>query len=291
MKRMKKLCLPLIMGVSFLCAAEASDVIAVIDGVPLCINNLSDGAKKLLPEASLQGDVRDVRIMRAVQFELKSRTTLEILSEQNVSCNVDTAKWYIDERSQKYGTNGESFRAGLEKLIHNRGFQLKCAIFKYVQNNYPEKIKLSADDAEAYYRTNQLAYRRNLPGNFQLVGVKADTPQAQTVVSDIRTALLQGESAKSVAARFNAVCRTASPEISALLSKEKNVYKNYISDVMNHDGIFYVAVCVEAPRKGFIPFETVEPFIEEELISHRAGEVFDTVLKQRLSRKIVKYRR
>ena len=121
--------------------------------------------------------------------------------------------------------------------------------------------------------------------------MKENTPDTEKQLADIRAALLQGESINSAIRRFNAVCTDASLPVADKLSGKTAVYENFVSDILYDSGVPGIAVCIKAPGKSYIPYAKMKPLIEEELISHRAGAVFDDILKQRLSRKNIKYRR
>ena len=262
-------------------------VLAEIDGVPLNRESLCQESKNLLPDVSLAPDVREVKIRAAVLTELKIRETIAILKQENIACTPEVAKWYIAERKKKYPTAGKDFETGLLKLVNDRRFQLKSAIYKYLSIRNPEKVRLSAGEAEAYYFRNQLKYRINVPGVYKLI----ELPTEGNIASDIRSSLLQGESAERVAERFGVKFTLSAPEQALVLSRLK-LRENAVSEVISLNGKSWIAVCAAEEKNSFIPFKQVlEPLIEEELISRRAGAAFDEILKARLSQKNIKYRR
>lgn len=267
-----------------------SSVIAEIDGVPLYLGSLNVEAKKMLPDAALAPDVREVKLRAAVMTELKIRETLDILNQKNIVCSPDTARWYIMERTKNSKLSENALAQGLRQLVDDRSFQLKCAIYKYLTITCPEKLAIAPGSAESFYFQNQLKYRINTPGIYKVISIPAGNQNSVSAAEDIRFALLQGEAPEQVAVRSGAKCVLSTPEI-ALQIQRLNLRKNGVSDVVLLNGQRCVAVCVAEPENGFIPFKQLEQLIEEELISRRAGAIFDEILKTRLSRKNIKYRR
>ena len=290
MSGLKKLCfLVCLAGICFFSALNGN-ALADVDGVLISEKSMCEAAKKMLPDASLPDDVREVKTRAAVMTELKIRETLSILSEENINCDEQTARWYISERRKKYSSNGNILADGLQKLVRQRDFQLKCAIFKYISIRFPEKIMLAADDAKEFYFRNQMQYKVNTPGRYKVVAVPAGKAGASSAAGDIRSAMLQGESPENAAVRFGAVCRISSPGEAGELGRLK-LKKNSVSPVVKLGNEFCTALCITAPGSSFIPFGKLEPLIEEQMISRRAGAAFDEILQQRLSRKNIKYRR
>ena len=265
-------------------------VIAEIDGVPLHIDTLCMEAKRMLPDAAVAPDVREVKLRSAVLTELKIRETLDILKQNNIACGQETAEWYIVERTKNSRSSNKGFAEELQKLVNDRRFQLKCAIYRYLAAVSPEKLYVAPEEVESFYFHNQLKYRISTPGVYKVIMAPAGK-ESHRSAADIRFALLQGENPEQAAMRFRAKCILSTPE-TALRFKHLNLRKNAVSDVISLNGQPpCVVVCLEEPKSGFIPFKQLESLIEEELISRRAGALFDEILKKRVSRKNIKYRR
>lgn len=287
MPRKKIIFLLLISGMFCVSTAAKERIIADIDGVPLYAGSLCKEAESLLAGADTDPDAVFIRLQAAVLLELKIRITKKLLADEKITVDAENAKWYISQRLGKLSLNDQ---VGFIKLENDRKFQLKCAIYRYVFTRFPEKFVLAEGEAEAFYRQNQMSYLRCTPGKYLLLEVSSQTPESKQKISDIRAVLLQGADPKKTAADFGASCKLASFEISEKFKHQK-MYKNFVSSPFEHNLSWCVAVCTESPEKRFIPFELLEPLIEEELLSRRAGAVFDDILKSELSRKTIKYRR
>ena len=289
MSALKKICFLTVCGILVFFSLKG-EVLAEIDGVPLSAKSMHEVSRKMLPEASLSGDVREVKIAAAVMTEVKLRETFQILSEQNISVNEEIARWYIVRCKERCSFNSKILSDALEKMVGQRDFQLKCAVYKYISLCCPEKLILPAGAAKEFYFRNQMQYRLNTPGVYKVVAVSSAKEGAAVTVGDIRSAMLQGETPERVASRFGAVCRISSPEEALKLSRLKLAQGGVSQNIMLGNDLCAV-LCVTAPGNGFIPFDKLEPLIEEEILSRRAGAAFDEILQKRLSRIIVKYRR
>ncbi|MBQ7396704.1 MAG: hypothetical protein IJW08_09210 [Lentisphaeria bacterium] len=292
MRYLKVISLFFLLGAASVILPADSGVLAEVDGRELHSNELCKEAAALLPDAALPEDVRSVKIQAAVQLEVKIRTTEKLLSQAGIKADRSTAEWYISERCAKYGMSGDILRQGLEKLINDRGFQLKSAIYRYIQSTQPEKTVISKEEAESHYRRNQMSFRKSVPGTFLVASVPQELPEAKERISSLRAALMQGENISTAAERHKIICRPAPPEFAAgIPHKNLKLYRNWVSAPFVHEKNLCIAVCVEPPSKEFIPFEKICPLIEEELISRRTGAAFDIILKKQLSLIKIKYRR
>ncbi|MBO5644221.1 MAG: hypothetical protein J6S90_03160 [Lentisphaeria bacterium] len=271
-------------------AFAGDDVIAVVNGEKLLKSSLSQAAKQLLPSDTESDDVRDIRTRAAADFEIKLRTSKEILAKKNLSADRNTAERYIVSRCGKYGERGTAFKDGLLKLVNTPDFQLKCAIYFYTAENFPETIKLRNGEAEHFYRTNQLQYRSVSSGVYKVIEIPGSAPDADKKAADIRALLMQGANPENTAQQYGAVCRTADAKLSRIFAGEK-LKKRAVSKVIANGQNLCVAVCISPSEVVYLPFEQAEPFIDEELLSRRCGAVFDKILKQELSLKNIEYRR
>ena len=270
--------------------ASDSEVIAEIDGVPLRIVDLAPEVRELLATNSTSADVRDISIKAAVMTEVKLRSTLELLKQRQITADSSTAKKYIDQRSREYPESGKLLCQGLSKQLHDKKFQLKCAIYFFVSSLNPELASVSSTEISSFYHANSRLFRRTEAPEYLAVKAGVETPDAEKKIRDVRLSLLQGQNI--ISAALSEKLKAEKPDAGVLFALQKfKLKKNAVSPVFQCGGTWCVAVCLKEAESGFAPLQNVEAFIAEELISRRCGAAFDKILKQEISRKNIKYRR
>ena len=277
-----------VLSIFCICSAFCSvddNVIATVDGEIISREQLSPAASALLPAATDPADVQDIRLRAAVDFEIKLRTTSSLLASAGVKAGKPVALRYIKERCSSYGERGKTLSEALGKLVETPDFQLKCAIYYYVKSRDAGVTERRTEEFEEFYRAHQYMYRRMSHGYYLAV-----TCRSSQQAEDIRALLMQGADIRKTAERFNTDCRRADPQLSEMLASQ-NLAKRGVSSVISTKSGYTVAVCLEKPQVHYLPFDQVEPFIDEELLSRRCGAAFDKVLKHELSLKKIEYRR
>ena len=270
--------------------ASDSEVIAEIDGVPLRIVDLAPEVRQLLATNSASEDVRAISIKAAVMTEVKLRSTLELLKQRQIAVDSSTAKKYIAQRSKEYPESGKLLYQGLSKQLHDKKFQLKCAIYFFVSSLNPELTSVSSTEISSFYHANSRLFRRTEAPEYLAVKASQETPEAEQKIRNVRISLLQGQNIASAA--LSEKLKAEKPDADVLFALQKfKLKKNAVSPVFQCGGTWCVAVCIKESESGFAPLQNVEAFIDEELVSRRCGAAFDKILKQEISRKNIKYRR
>ena len=272
-------------GIFSVLAGSDNDIIAEVDGIPLKKSEFFPESRKILAANSSSKDVLDISTKAAVELEVKLRTTLDLLKSRNIQVNSETAHKYIVRRCSKYPKSGKHLEKAMQKQLADKKFQLKSAIYFFV--DVPE---VTDEEIANFYHSSSHLFRRTTPRELMVLKVSDQTPGAEKIAGNIRSALLQGQNIHSVAAAENSLPEKADAKVLFDASNFK-LRKNGVTPVFKSGNFWCVAVCTQEEKDGFAPLENVEAFIDEELLSRRCGAAFDKILKREISKKNIKYRR
>ena len=160
--------------------------------------------------------------------------------------------------------------------------RLKGALHFYLVKTVPEKLAVSREEAEAYYRNNPQLFRvrgRTILGIMEI----ADREKAE----EARALLLQGTSFDAVAQRYAPSGGAgATEELLALTAKMK---VRETTPLLRSPGGWLIAQVRERTRDSVIPFEKVLPLIRLELSTRKEGPVLAEILKAKLAGKKITY--
>ena len=165
---------------------------ATIDGVPLSsavIRKSWEEATAALPE-NIQPETLE-RIFRGLTEKyIWQNEVKQMLAETGIKTDRNTAKKYLDLQQKKYRTFSEVLSpAQLNSLLDSPRFQLKSAVYFYLNTVVPEKIRVTRTEITELYRSMPEKFRIRGKENWGIIEVN-DLSSARKV----RALLLQGSS-------------------------------------------------------------------------------------------------
>ena len=284
---MKKLPLFLFFAASVLWSAPVvplPDVIVRVDGEPVSSVKIRTAWEKTLSALpdDVSGETID-RLFRSLVDEVVwQREIVRILAESGIKPDRENAEKYL-AAWRKAAPNAGFLR---KELISEDSpeIRLKAALHFYLERTVPDRLVVSREEAEAFYRANQQRFR--LRGEVVLGIIEVAD---KNLAEEARALLLQGSAFDIVAQKYAPAGSSAPTEEIIELTKTGRVGET-TRPVRSPGGWMLAQVRRRVPEK-IISFEEALPLIRLELSSKKEGPALSEILKARLAKKKIEYAR
>ena len=282
---MKKLPLLLFFIASGLWSAPVvplPDVIARVDGEAISSAKIKTAWERTL--SALPDDVSSAtidRLFRSLADEaVWQREIVHLLAESGIKPDRENAEKYL-AAWRKAAPNAKFLQ---KEFISEDSpeIRLKAALHFYLERTVPERLAVSREEAEAFYRANQWRFR--LRGEVVLGIIEVSD---KALAEEARALLLQGSAFDIVAQKYSP---SGSPEPTKEILKlaETSRAGETTRPVRSPGGWMLAQVRHRAPDK-IISFEEALPLIRLELSAKKEGPVLSEILKARLAKKKIEY--
>ena len=291
-------------------AAVVEQLIAVINGEPYTLSNLTAFAKSRLSKTFPSGDLQQINAAdREVleQFITDKLMDAEV-RESGIRVTDDDVDRYIEQVKKNNRLSDDDFKAtltreGLNLASYKISVKTELEKAEILDRNVKRKVSITDDDVERYYKINSKNYRANERARIRHILLslpeKAQPEQVEVVTAkakDLHRRVLAGEDFAALAREFSeGAGRSDGGDIGwinrgTLLSGLEEVAfekltPGKISEPFRTSLGLHI-VKLEAREAGTIlPLTTVAPKIKQELINKAMEERFAKWLKSDLRRK------
>lgn len=258
------------------------DVIVRVDGEAITSATLRPVWEKTL--SALPDDVSSEtvdRLFRSLAEEaVWQREIVRLLAESGIRPDRENAKKYL-AAWRKAAPNAKFLK---KEFISEDSpeIRLKAALHFYLERTVPERLTVSREEAETFYRTHQPRFR--LRGEVVLGVIEvADKALAE----EARALLLQGSAFDAVARKYSPA-GSPEPAREVLELAEKMKAGQTTKPVRSPGGWMIAQVRRRDPDK-LISFEKALPLIRLELSAQKEGPALSEILKARLAGKKIEY--
>ena len=168
-------------------------------------------------------------------------------------------------------------------LLNSSRFQLKSAIYFYLDSVVPEKIRITRAEVTELYRSMPEKFK--VPGkeNWGIIEVSDHSSAKQ-----VRALLLQGSSFESVARRFSPR-GMQSPLPQQLISTGATIKINEITPIIKSEKGWIVAKLISREKSTIQPLKKVYGQLASALADSKEAAALTEILRKRLSRKKIIY--
>lgn len=259
--------------------------IAEIDGEKISSDKIRKAWTKAL--SALPDDVAPETISRLyrklAEEALWQHEIAVMLAEQGIKPDRAAAEKYLN--SLLYQVPEERAKALKLANLHAPDapdMRLKAALHFYLEKTVPEAIEITAAEIENYYRNNQIRFKKPAQDQIGILETR-DLEKAQMA----RSALLQGSSFDA-AARLYGEGRPSKPD-QEILQLVRKLRINEVAPLRKVDGHWQVIQLRSRQEASFFSLEEAAPLIRLELSARKEAYVLSRLLKERLSRKKIRY--
>ena len=258
------------------------EVVATVDGKPICRRDLS---VKLPPGAVPDRAALIALMQSAIETKICFMLIDELLNSAGIVPSRELALEYLKELNSLLprgipGTPPERF-----PLLASRSqFQLNAALHRCFARRDPERIKVSEQEIETFYRLNQKMFLLPERLDLGIMQFPAAPPDAREAAEAARARLLQGESFDRVAREVNpgGITLDAARVTGELRNRQPELKVNDVSRPFRVEEFWVIVKLRGRTPAAFVPLESVAPYIREQLAAAKVGRALEAYLRDRM---------
>lgn len=145
---------------------------------------------------------------------------------------------------------------------------------KYFEKTAPDKLKVSDDEAENFYRSNQLKFRRRAGCAYSLLAMDAATPGAESEMTRIRAEIAGGRALES----FQSAAEVGSEDAGIAAAVAASQPAGTLSPVVRGKKLFMLIRTDRKTPDSFIPPDEVSPQIKRYLSGRKLAVLLAKLL-------------
>jgi len=291
-------------------AAVVEQLIAVVNGEPYTLSNLSVYAKTKMGRAFPSGDLNQINASdREVLEQFVTDKLLEVeVREAGISISDDEINRYIEQVKKSNRLTDEDLkialgRDGMTLAGYRASVKAEMEKSEIIDRQVRRKVNITDEDVERYYKLNSKNYRGNERARIRHIllplAESAPTEQVQTAMAkgkDLYQRITAGEDFAVLAREYSEgagrndggeigwVSRgTLIPGIEEVAFQKLKV--GQVSEPFRTSMGVHIVKLEGREDGGVVPLSTVAPRIKEELLNKALQERFARWLKADLRRK------
>jgi len=291
-------------------AAVVEQLIAVVNGEPYTLSNLSVYAKTKMGRAFPSGDLNQINASdREVLEQFVTDKLLEVeVREAGISISDDEINRYIEQVKKSNRLTDEDLkialgRDGMTLAGYRASVKAEMEKSEIIDRQVRRKVNITDEDVERYYKLNSKNYRGNERARIRHIllplAESAPTEQVQTAMAkgkDLYQRITAGEDFAVLAREYSEgagrndggeigwVNRgTLIPGIEEVAFQKLKV--GQVSEPFRTSMGVHIVKLEGREDGGVVPLSTVAPRIKEELLNKALQERFARWLKADLRRK------
>ena len=291
-------------------AAVVEQLIAVVNGEPYTLSNLSVYAKTKMGRAFPSGDLNQINASdREVLEQFVTDKLLEVeVREAGISISDDEINRYIEQVKKSNRLTDEDLkialsRDGMTLASYRASVKAEMEKSEIIDRQVRRKVNITDEDVERYYKLNSKNYRGNERARIRHIllplAESAPTEQVQTAMAkgkDLYQRITAGEDFAVLAREYSEgagrndggeigwVSRgTLIPGIEEVAFQKLKV--GQVSEPFRTSMGVHIVKLEGREDGGVVPLSTVAPRIKEELLNKALQERFARWLKADLRRK------
>jgi len=291
-------------------AAVVEQLIAVVNGEPYTLSNLSVYAKTKMGRAFPSGDLNQINASdREVLEQFVTDKLLEVeVREAGISISDDEINRYIEQVKKSNRLTDEDLkialsRDGMTLASYRASVKAEMEKSEIIDRQVRRKVNITDEDVERYYKLNSKNYRGNERARIRHIllplAESAPTEQVQTAMAkgkDLYKRIAAGEDFAVLAREYSEgagrndggeigwVSRgTLIPGIEEVAFQKLKV--GQVSEPFRTSMGVHIVKLEGREDGGVVPLSTVAPRIKEELLNKALQERFARWLKADLRRK------
>ena len=291
-------------------AAVVEQLIAVVNGEPYTLSNLSVYAKTKMGRAFPSGDLNQINASdREVLEQFVTDKLLEVeVREAGISISDDEINRYIEQVKKSNRLTDEDLkialgRDGMTLAGYRASVKAEMEKSEIIDRQVRRKVNITDEDVERYYKLNSKNYRGNERARIRHIllplAESAPTEQVQTAMAkgkDLYKRIAAGEDFAVLAREYSEgagrndggeigwVNRgTLIPGIEEVAFQKLKV--GQVSEPFRTSMGVHIVKLEGREDGGVVPLSTVAPRIKEELLNKALQERFARWLKADLRRK------
>lgn len=265
------------------------EVVATVDGRPIRRSELQ---VKLPPGAVPDRAALIALMQNAIETKICFMLIDELLNSTGIVPSRELALEYLTELNSLLprgipGTPPERF----PQLASRPQFQLNAALHRCFARRDPERIKVSEQEIETFYRLNQKMFLLPERLDLGIMQFPAASPGGREAAEAARARLLQGESFDRVAREVNpgGVTLDAARVTGELRNQQPELKVNDVSRPFRVEACWVIVKLRGRTPASFVPLESVAPYIREQLAAARVGRALEEYLRDRMKRMKIEF--
>lgn len=258
------------------------EVVATVDGRPIRRSELQ---VKLPPGAVPDRAALIALMQNAIETKICFMLIDELLNSTGIVPSRELALEYLTELNSLLprgipGTPPERF----PQLASRPQFQLNAALHRCFARRDPERIKVSEQEIETFYRLNQKMFLLPERLDLGIMQFPAASPGGREAAEAARARLLQGEAFDRVAREFNpdGVTLDAFRVTGELRNQQPELKVSGISRPFRVEEFWVIVKLRGRTPAAFVPLESVAPYIREQLAAAKVGRALEAYLRSRM---------
>ncbi len=265
------------------------EVVATVDGKPIRRSELS----VKLPPGAVPDRNALISLMRsAVETKICFSLIDELLNSAGIVPSRELALEYLKQLNSLLprgipGTPPERF----QQLASQPQFQLNAALHRCFARREPERIKVSEQEIETFYRLNQTQFLLPEQVDLGIIQFPASRPAAREEAEMVRSRLLQGESFDRIAGELNPGGATLDAfRVTGELRKQQPDLKiSGISRPFRVEEFWVIVKLRGRTPASFVPLKSVAPYIREQLAAAKVGRALELYLRKRMQKMKIEF--